>query len=921
MDEPWFGPCCSSSSAAANQQEPESFSFNREGAVIKRVPKASRIQAAKLLTEILQKVVMENSLAAWQQLFNFARSCFMKPKRAGKKSKSLASVINRQIKDFTDNDIVPPGNSVMNKKRKHSRSSKAFDISSFVSSKLALGDVKGAVRILSSDSKVLESSAEVINQLKDKHPDLHPDCAFPPAPSEGDCSNSITVSVDDITRSLKSFKNGSSGGPDGLTPQHLKDLTSGALGETSRNLLQALVMFTNGIVLCGNIPSAVCSSFFGATLIALSKKDGGVRPIAIGNTLRRLCAKACMLKISQHLPNTFQPHQMGVGTPSGAEVVVHACRNFINKVDSDNILLKIDFKNAFNSVRRDVLLHEVYKLFPQIYPFIYQAYASSSNLFFGNETLFSKEGVQQGDPLGPFLFSLSINNLISSCKSDYNMWYLDDGTLGGKADVVFSDFQKILSAENSLGLKVNPAKCELISLNSIIDVNVLKMFEGIAPEIKSVKHGNMTLLGAPVMPSAVDMALESKLCALSRLLEQLDQVDAHDALFLLRNCFAIPKLTYVLRTSACFQSPLLKSYDSKIRCALEKVLNIQLSGLSWEQCTLPVRFGGLGIRSAEDIVLPAFLSSIYACAASMPDIFHITSSGIQDPCFSLAFLSWSEKSNILFSPQHPQKQKSWDIPLCQLKLNHLLEASNTILDKSRLLAVSAPHASHWLNAIPIPSLGLKMDNRSLRIACGLRLGSPLCQPHECICGTQVESTGVHGLSCRKSAGRFSRHFHVNNLIRKALESAHVPTILEPQGVSRTDGKRPDGMTIFPWRMGKCMVWDFTCSDTFAPSHLEVSSNHFGKVAERAEQAKLTKYEQLERDFEIVPICVETMGPWGPSGLKFVCEVGRRISEESGEPRSTVFLMQAIGMAIQRGNAASVLGTVCKGQHLEEMYYL
>ena len=118
-----------------------------------------------------------------------------------------------------------------------------------------------------------------------------------------------------------------------------------------------------------------------------------------------------------------------------------------------------------------------------------------------------------------------------------------------------------------------------------------------------------------------------------------------------------------------------------------------------------------------------------------------------------------------------------------------------------------------------------------------------------------------------------------------------------------------------------MVWDFTCSDIFAPSHLDVSSNHFGKVAERAEQAKLTKYEQLESDVVIASICVETMGPWGPNGLKFVCEVGIRISVESGKPKSIVFLMQAIGMAIQQGNAASVLGTVCKGQHLEEMYYL
>ena len=258
-------------------------------------------------------------------------------------------------------------------------------------------------------------------------------------------------------------------------------------------------------------------------------------------------------------------------------------------------------------MRRDVLLHKVYKLFPQIYPFVYQAYASSSNLFFGNETLFSKEGVQQGDPLGPFLFSLSINDLISSCKSDYNMWYLDDGTLGGKADVVFSDFQKIWSAENSLGLKVNPAKCKLISLNSIIDANTLRMFEEIAPKIKSVKHGNMTLLGAPVLPSAVDMASESKLGALSRLLEQLDQVDAHDALFLLRNCFAIPKLTYVLRTTPCFQSPLLKSYDSKIRSALEKVVNIQLSGLSCEQCTLLVwRIGYSFCRRHSSSCIPIF---------------------------------------------------------------------------------------------------------------------------------------------------------------------------------------------------------------------------------------------------------------------------------------------------------------------------
>ena len=61
-----------------------------------------------------------------------------------------------------------------------------------------------------------------------------------------------------------------------------------------------------------------------------------------------------------------------------------------------------------------------------------------------------------------------------------------------------------------------------------------------------------------------------------------------------------------------------------------------------------------------------------------------------------------------------------------------------------------------------------------------------------------------------------------------------------------------------------------------------------------------------------------MGPRGPNGLKLIQEIGR-ISVEFNECRLTVFLMQAIGIAVQRGNAASVLGTVCKGQRLEEIY--
>ena len=88
-----------------------------------------------------------------------------------------------------------------------------------------------------------------------------------------------------------------------------------------------------------------------------------------------------MFKVSRNLTDEFQPHQMGVCIPSGAEVAVHSCRNFIRSEDSNSILLKIDFKNAFNTVRRDAILHKVEESLPQIFPFVFQAYAQPTDLF------------------------------------------------------------------------------------------------------------------------------------------------------------------------------------------------------------------------------------------------------------------------------------------------------------------------------------------------------------------------------------------------------------------------------------------------------------------------------------------------------------------------------------------------------------
>ena len=142
-------------------------------------------------------------------------------------------------------------------------------------------------------------------------------------------------------------------------------------------------------------------------------------------------------------------------------------------------------------------------------------------------------------------------------------------------------------------------------------------------------------------------------------------------------------------------------------------------------------------------------------------------------------------------------------------------------------------------------------------------------------------------------------------------------MLEPSGLSRRDCKRPDGLTLFPWSSGKNLIWDYTCRDTLAPSHIAGTSSESGKAALEAEPIKRNLYSDLVKEYDMVPVAMETFGSWGPSGLKFL----KDIALATGEKKSSYYLFQAISMACQRGNIISVLGTTPDTKKLDEIYYL
>ena len=189
------------------------------------------------------------------------------------------------------------------------------------------------------------------------------------------------------------------------------------------------------------------------------------------------------------------------------------------------------------------------------------------------------------------------------------------------------------------------------------------------------------------------------------------------------------------------------------------------------------------------------------------------------------------------------------------------------------------------------------------------------------CGAPVDHLGTHGLSCKQNAGRFSRHSALNDIIKRACSHVNVPSILEPSGMFRTDWKRPDGLTLIPWSKGKCLVWDATCVDTLCKSHLPSTARSPGAAAAKAEKKKHSTYSELPAQYLFCAFAVETLGSFGVEAQKLVRELGFRLRSITGETRSTSFLTQRISLAIQRGNAASILATIPPSAKFDEIYHL
>ena len=169
----------------------------------------------------------------------------------------------------------------------------------------SLGRYKDAVAALS-QAPPANLSATSCAQLESLQPHADSIPALPPQAS----SSPTRVSSAHILRDISSFPCGSAGGRDGMRPQLLQDILRHTAAPLRDRTLAALADLVT-VMIRGDLPPDLSPLLASASLVGIPKPAWGIRPIAVGLTLRRLAGKVALQVVSDDISAHLQPRQLG----------------------------------------------------------------------------------------------------------------------------------------------------------------------------------------------------------------------------------------------------------------------------------------------------------------------------------------------------------------------------------------------------------------------------------------------------------------------------------------------------------------------------------------------------------------------------------------------------------------------------------
>ncbi|KAA8497471.1 hypothetical protein FVE85_5056 [Porphyridium purpureum] len=505
-----------------------------------------------------------------------------------------------------------------------------------------------------------------------------------------------------------------------------------------------------------------------ARLIPLKKKDGGVRPIAVGELLRRVLGKLVLAHLGSDAAESLRPD---------------------------------------HCVDRPTLMRIVQGRFPALWPLVRSTYAHPAPLRVGAHVLASACGVQQGDPLGPLLFSLVLHKVLADTESPglSSFWYLDDGSIVGPL-AQLEGFLDAFSSDAAVhGMCVNRTKTQLVLPPGM---HTAVVPAGLA-DLPRLAWDQAQLLGVPLDFTGSGESLVPITNASAQVLQLAEQVaklsHPEEAFYLLRGSVGPKRLMHLARTMPPpVVTRIFAEFDRAWRSIVARALGVMAHEVG-EPCKaewrLPCSLGGLGLTAVADIAPFAFAAGSRAAARVVDN----PPARVYPPSLAQwwrtfdgdahAVAQWrlepDEDVEALLDSQARGSRRFYR-QLCS-DWSHAPAPSDP--DFHRRRSVSSPHALAWLG---MPS--------ATQLA-GTHGSAPLSADAWRVA---LDQHGHHALRCHLGPSRYGRHALVVDAVAAFARAAGLPVgarcpsgaaDLRQPGDLRVDSTWVDVAVVVPDRTG------------------------------------------------------------------------------------------------------------------------
>ena len=722
----------------------------------------------RFIKELIRLLYLFVNKTAWEslslQLVHVFIPIMLQKPSSKSKARDNAKYLLDRLEKWKNGDLnsLMEEARVIQEKLKRKKQSHDSSIQKGFSRLMMVGKVGQAMKLINNEDAVVgihTLNREIKSILQDKHPkaEIPPaDILLPITAPQAQPVIFAEISAELVEKAALNVKG--SGGPTHLDADGWKHiLCSKAYGRLPFQLCGAIAEFAKRLCVEDVNPECL-NEFVACRLVPLNKgndKRGnpGVRPVGVGEVLRRIVGKVVIGVIKDEIQEAAGPLQSCAGLGSGIEASIRAVKRAWDDPKTEAVLL-VDADNAFNRLNRKAAIHNIRQLCPPFHQYLKNTYQKSAKLIVNDsyscQFIYSDEGATQGDVAAMAEYAIGIRPLIDILSSVTKMselmqaWYADDSAAAGMLRKLREWWDLLAVNGPKLGYFPKAVKTVLILKDKSLlpAAKVLFGDTGIEISCDGERHLGAVIGSKEARETYVKKKVEKWVKDVEELSEiALDEPQAALSAFTKALCH---RWTFVMRTiqgtSELF-IPLEKCIREKF---IPAIIGRSVSDLHRRMFALPVRFGGLGIVNPVEIaetslrITEDLVGLIYHQETSLKKLDKIKIKGRID--------------SLKLAKELRLKKELAEI---------MSEVDETTRESLQLVQEHGSGA--WLTCLPIQQLGYAYSKLDFRDSVHLRYGWDIPNtPRFCDCGAKNDHN--HILNCKRGGYVNFRHNNVRDTV-------------------------------------------------------------------------------------------------------------------------------------------------------------